>query len=408
MTQTDRQVLEEPTPPDDPGERDRGRRKGLALCLSGGGYRATLFHLGAVRRLHEVGLLERLTTISSVSGGSVFAGVLANVAISNGWNGGLAITDFDAQVAEPVRRLARRDFRTVPFLLHAPWNWLAPGLRARHLERLCRKHISGARIEHLPEQPRFVFCATDITFGVSWESSRARTGSYRAGYLADGAQWPIARAVAASACFPPIFGPFPVKAGTDGFRGKGVRGATSDAMRKRLALSDGGVYDNMGLEPVWKTHACVLVSDCGAPFEFHAGGNAVRRLLRYTTVVTNQAQSVRRRSFFADVNGHVYDGAYWAISTTGGSGYRAELIEERIARIRTDLDPFTPAEQAVLENHGYWVAEQRLRERVPQLLAATAPDASAPHADWMDEARVRTALRASARRFSVRRIVLRR
>jgi NTE family protein len=49
----------------------------IALCVSGGGFRATLFHLGAARRLYELGLLQRLDTISSVSGGSIFAGVLA-------------------------------------------------------------------------------------------------------------------------------------------------------------------------------------------------------------------------------------------------------------------------------------------------------------------------------------------
>ena len=61
------------------------KREGLALCLSGGGYRATLFHLGATRRLHELGILGALNTISSVSGGSIFAGVLAGLAIGRGW-----------------------------------------------------------------------------------------------------------------------------------------------------------------------------------------------------------------------------------------------------------------------------------------------------------------------------------
>ena len=45
----------------------------LALCLSGGGYRAALFHLGAVRRLNEVGLLAQFDAIASVSGGSILA-----------------------------------------------------------------------------------------------------------------------------------------------------------------------------------------------------------------------------------------------------------------------------------------------------------------------------------------------
>lgn len=50
---------------------------GIALCLSGGGYRAMLFHLGALWRLNEWGYLPQLNRISSVSGGSITAAVLA-------------------------------------------------------------------------------------------------------------------------------------------------------------------------------------------------------------------------------------------------------------------------------------------------------------------------------------------
>jgi NTE family protein len=48
-------------------------------------------------------------------------------------------------------------------------------------------------------------------------------------------EWPLARAVAASACFPPLFGPM-----------------TIAAKPRLILLSDGAVYDNIGLEPVWK------------------------------------------------------------------------------------------------------------------------------------------------------------
>lgn len=71
-----------------PGATERGiaaytpeamhRRSGLALCLSGGGFRAALFHLGALRRLNELGLLSKIDTISTVSGGSIVAAHLAD------------------------------------------------------------------------------------------------------------------------------------------------------------------------------------------------------------------------------------------------------------------------------------------------------------------------------------------
>ena len=55
----------------------------------------------------------------------------------------------------------------------------------------------------------------------------------------------IAEAVAASACFPPIFGPIKIK--KDG--------------RTIGHLTDGGVYDNTGMEPVWNSNKVVLISD---------------------------------------------------------------------------------------------------------------------------------------------------
>src|SRR5687768_1298016 len=45
----------------------------MALTLSGGGFRATLFHLGVVRFLYDARLLDRVTDICSVSGGSILA-----------------------------------------------------------------------------------------------------------------------------------------------------------------------------------------------------------------------------------------------------------------------------------------------------------------------------------------------
>ena len=54
-----------------------GFEDGVALSLSGGGYRAMVFHVGALWRLNEVGLLSKLKRISSVSGGSITAGALA-------------------------------------------------------------------------------------------------------------------------------------------------------------------------------------------------------------------------------------------------------------------------------------------------------------------------------------------
>src|SRR6267143_1302512 len=97
-----------PTTPVQPIETDdepRAPEPGMALCLSGGGYRAMLFHLGALRRLNEIGYLTKVKRISSVSGGSITAGVLAmnwkRLRLANG-----PADNFDDEVTAPVRKLA--------------------------------------------------------------------------------------------------------------------------------------------------------------------------------------------------------------------------------------------------------------------------------------------------------------
>ena len=50
--------------------------KDIALVLSGGGIRAMAFHLGVLRRMAEQGLLERVSHLSSVSGGSLIVGLV--------------------------------------------------------------------------------------------------------------------------------------------------------------------------------------------------------------------------------------------------------------------------------------------------------------------------------------------
>src|SRR5688500_7594167 len=88
-------------------EEGKGPAEGAALCLSGGGYRAMLFHVGVLWRLNEAGVLVRLERISSVSGGSITAAELG----LNLWK--LAVQDgepplysFIDHVVRPICRLA--------------------------------------------------------------------------------------------------------------------------------------------------------------------------------------------------------------------------------------------------------------------------------------------------------------
>src|SRR5579859_7960760 len=98
----------------------------------------------------------------------------------------------------------------------------------------------------------------------------------------------VAKAVAASSCFPPVFRPLPLHLAPSDLSGGKAVGPGRDALVQQLALSDGGVYDNMGLEPVWKDRAMLLVSDGGKPFSFAKESDTLQQLYRIHDVIANQ------------------------------------------------------------------------------------------------------------------------
>jgi NTE family protein len=373
------------------------RRKGLALCLSGGGFRAALFHLGALRRLHELGVLSQVTIISSVSGGSILAAHLANFLPG--------LTDWETDIAAPFRQLTRRDLRTVPILLSLlPWNWFRPGTGVEALTKGYARYLTRMNLVDLPNHPRFLFCATDLAFGVNWTFARNECGDYQAGYLKTPETWSVARAVAASSCFPPIFNPMALGLHAGQLKRGLAQKECPDYARivAGLRLSDGGVYDNMGLEPVWKTVRTILVSDGGSPFAFEPDRGLLPRLLRYLAVTNNQARAVRKRWLIANFQQGIQTGAYWGMnghlanySQKNGyqapKGYSEDFVDRVIAPLRTDLNPFSDAENAVLQNHGYLLAEAAIQRHLPAL-PNTIPPLQIPFPDWMDERRAEQAL----------------
>lgn len=426
----------------------------LALCLSGGGFRASLFHLGVLRRLWELGVLGRVTTLSSVSGGSILAGFLADAMCQHGWRSLAEVGDWEHQVAVPFRRFVSRDLCTWPILVHALWSWAFPGPLARAMVQRYLSRLTRRRLAEIPRSPSFVFCATDVAFGVSWIFTRTRVGDYRAGYVRTPESLPLAYAVAASACFPPVFGPMRVPIPSQQFRRGKYREGDRDAILRRVALSDGGVYDNLGLEPALRNHHTAIVSDAGAPFEFEVSGVPVWRYMRYPSLLANQVASLRLRQLMAlidparracpnavthpdckrrrlaepcphageegcrdaSVRPQLCSGLYLAISRdalsfgaddgphAGWTGYPEALVRTRIARVRTHLDRFTEAEQHVLENHGYSLVEAGLRQKLPRLVVQGARRFSVPHPGWTSPVDVERALAASHRRFAVLRL----
>jgi NTE family protein len=373
---------------------------GIALCLSGGGYRAALFHLGALRRLNELGILPKLDMLASVSGGSILAGHLATY--MKPWpSAGQPFADWQSAIEDKFLPLMRRNIRTWPVLKRflLPWNWFRPSTQVFALEAEYHKYLTDLKLSHLPDKPKFVFCATDLVNGVLWVFEKGRIGSYAAGYLKTGDQWPMARAVAASSCFPPVFDPMPLQSGrfqvVDGL-GKAMPAWTG------MSVNDGGLYDNLGLQPAARFQT-VLVSDGGAPFVADTPKGLFGRVHAYLTVMEKQAGSLRK-SDLMDQYHAARQGAYWGVGSavtrydpSASAGYSKELAVKTIAQIRTDLDAFTDPEIAVLMNHGYLLADIAVKAHASHLTANAAP-ARIPFPDWMDENRVTQALRHSHER----------
>ncbi len=177
----------------------------FALCLSGGGYRATLFHLGVVWRLNELGLLTHADTIAGVSGGAIFAGLLGNRWSRLEFDGNHVTPDsFDAQIVQPILALTRNTIDTTAII--ASLNPTAPN----PLAELYDSYLFGQQqLVDLPARgqgPQIVILATELSLGYPWYFQRDLIGSPGVGYLLN-PSLPIAVAVSASTAVPGVFEP---------------------------------------------------------------------------------------------------------------------------------------------------------------------------------------------------------
>jgi hypothetical protein len=128
------------------------------LCLSGSGYRAALFHLGALTRLNELGLLAQLETVGAVAGGSLLAALLA---AQVPWPLQGAYREWPEFLAEPMRAIARRNARA-RVLFRGP---LSSSAGEAGLEERYARQLAGSQPLAKAGQPRFVFGAAGLTLG---------------------------------------------------------------------------------------------------------------------------------------------------------------------------------------------------------------------------------------------------
>jgi NTE family protein len=289
---------------------------GIALCLSGGGYRAMLFHLGSLWRLNELGYLPRLDRVSSVSGGSITAGMLGLAWPRLAFDGAGVGQGFNQEVVDPVRALAG-DTIDLGSVLRG---LLGPGSANDQVVNAYKRHLYGDQtLQDLPDRPRFVINATNVQSGVLWRFSKPYMRDYRVGEIRNPTV-EVAVAVAASSAFPPILSPAVLDFPEDAY----TPGSGLDLQRPpfttEVFLADGGVYDNLGLETAWKRYTTILVSDGGGHLspEEESARDWARHGLRIVNLIDAQVRSLRKRqvvaSFKLDPSQASHrDGTYWGI-----------------------------------------------------------------------------------------------
>ncbi|WP_430397419.1 patatin-like phospholipase family protein [Ferrovibrio sp.] len=358
----------------------------LGLALSGGGTRAIAFHMGVLTRLARNGLLESVTKISTVSGGSIAVGLVMS-RLGHHWP---TSAEFLEKVAPSIRTLlTTTDLFSLGILLRDYRNYhLLFTDRAQILAGyLSEKWGIGGTIQVLPDSPEWIINTTSIETGKNWRVSKAVMGDWIFGrHFSPNVA--IADAVAASAAVPYAIGALRLKLPVDGWYETDP--ATRKPTKRRnpqntvARLWDGGAYENLGLEPIFKLDRpmidCdeIFVSDASGWISTEAKSPILAQILaalggnlsspRLFDIAADQIRSLRSRMFMDAVARRVAQGALFRIgnsvrdidlkskNTRGASFYKSCQTDEEVGRLfryPTNLLAFNIRDYDGLVRHGF-------------------------------------------------------
>ncbi|CAN7387120.1 patatin-like phospholipase family protein [Pararhizobium sp. LjRoot235] len=360
-----------------------GRSSRIGLALSGGGIRAAVFHLGVLRRLAEAEMLEQVVQISTVSGGSLVTGAIFSEADGQ-W------PSSERFLAEIYPRLRTRLTETDLFSLKALG---IAGLLKKNVRILNRRaHILsellqtkwgiGLKLCDLPSTPVWHINTTCYETGKNWRFTHDSMGDWQFGrhYSPD---VPVSDAIAASAAVPYAIGALRLKLPIEGWWETDP--ATKKPLRTKVPptsmvrLWDGGAYENMALEQLYKPmkglDGCdVLVcSDASGPLgkpkslfrALREGSLAAPRLFDITS---DQIRSLRSRMLIKSIRDKDIDGFLFRLGTsarkfTPAAGKLPGLSDEQCGfclNYPTDLLKIEAENFDLLASHGAEVAHLTL------------------------------------------------
>jgi NTE family protein len=288
----------------------------IGLALSGGGIRATVFHLGVLARLATDNRLENISFLSTVSGGSLCIGLV--LAANDGtWP---SSSEFCHGVVPNIRHLLTtydlermlflRTVFTPKYLLHR---------RAICLASLLEDiwGITG-NVCDLPEYPRWVINASCHETGKRWRFERKRMGGFKFGE-SPFPKFPLSEAIAASAAVPFLIGSLVLD--TTKYIWEEYRGDEKypfTPQDKQLHLWDGALYDNLGTEAFAKRkdgYDFLIVSDASTALRT-TRWSWLERYRRIYDIASSQSQSVRSRSLLERFISNTTNGCYLRIGNS--------------------------------------------------------------------------------------------
>lgn len=344
-------------------------RNDIALCLSGGGIRAVAFHLGVLRYLAEKGLLERIRHISSVSGGSLFVGMVYR---ANEWSWPTSaeyLSSTHSRIAQAICSRSMQAGAITRLLWPQNWRYLLSRANLLSIElRSCWGF--DVPLSAIGPNPEWSINGTTAENGKRFRFKGSSLGDWELGY-AQAPDFSLADALAVSAAFPIGFGPLMLRADKQTWMKREwgeVLGSEKvvKSPYKRLHLYDGGLYDNLGAESFFHPgrqvekipNTYILVSDAGAPLPvgLNTGPLNPFRIKRMMDIMSEQCRSLRVRAFSNYLQANPDAGAYLWIAAP----VRKECEEQaRFAReFPTSLKRLDPTEAHQLSDHGYAVTAE--------------------------------------------------
>lgn len=345
-------------------------RDQIALALSGGGIRAMMFHLGVLRFMAERQALERVHRISSVSGGSLLVGLVLQEADLQWPTSDLFLTSVYPNLR---RKLCERSLQWGALRqLASPPNLRFLLSRANLLALALEQEWGvSARLADLPTTPEISLNGTTAENGKRFRFKRDSMGDYQIGYATPG-DFPLANALAVSAAFPGGFGPLTLDAHRFDWRRRAAWDAPAETAAStgigyhHLHLYDGGVYDNLGLEPFFDAGRgtpkspgeVIIVSDAGAPLSpgFSSAAFNPWRLKRVADIMSEQSRALRVRTFAHYLQQGPHRGAYLYIGLPVDQA--CAVSAKQASNYPTTLTRPTQADFDIVAKHGYHVASK--------------------------------------------------